>query len=404
MEVQEVKTLIEEQGRLFEQFKQKHETELAEIKKFGTILPETKTAIDAMNARFDEIEVKMNRRVILPGPNEEKLVTPAMASIGKWFRYGLKGNAAVERMAAEEKSAFDAIRTKSLSASTDTGGGFLVPEDFQTEVIRKIANIAGIGAMVSRQTTSRDVVRWPKVNYSTDDVSSSGLTVTWEDETDTSTSTDPTPFGSVAIPTKKVRALVKVSRELLEDEAVDVLALLSDLAGDAFAIAEDNVFSVGFGGKKPEGFMTNPDIGTTNSGSSGAFLGDGLIDLVYALPEQYAANAVIMTKRTSLGAIRKLKDTTNQYLWQPSVQAGQPSTLLGYPLKTNEHIAAIAAAARAAIIADFKRLYKAIDKAGMSIQRLDEKYADTDEVGFIFRRRVGGAVVSPWAGRIQVLS
>lgn len=404
MDVQEIKSLIEEQGRLFEQFKTKLTARDAELAQLGIALPETKTAIDAMNARFDEIEIKMKRGLLGQGERQPEQKTATWRATEKLFRFGLKGNAALERMTDDEKAAFADIRTKSLAVSPDTGGGFLVPEDFQTEVIQKIANLAGVGSLVSRITTSRDLVRWPKVNYTTDDISTSGITVTWEDETDTATSTDPSPFGSVSIPVKKVRALVKVARELLEDSAVDTMSLLQGLVADAYSIAEDNVFTVGSGGKKPEGMMTNTDISTTNSGSSGAFTYDGLTNLVYAVPNQYAAGASFMARRSTMALLRQIKDSQNRPIWEPSMQVGTPATMLGYPIHLNEHITAVASGSRSLIFGDYKRLYMAVDKNTMSMQRLDEKYADTDEVGFIFRRRFGGAVVGPWAARIQVLT
>jgi HK97 family phage major capsid protein len=185
-----------------------------------------------------------------------------------------------------------------------------------------VANIVGVGALTSSITTSRDVVRWPKVPYSTDDVDNSALAFTWEDDEVSVTSTDPTPIGSVSIPVKKGRFLVLVDRELIEDSAIDVIALLSSLAADKIAVERDRVVTVGAGGKRPEGFMINGDITTVNSGVSGAFTMDGIFDLVYNLPEQYADDAQFMCKRLSMGLIRKLKDAQGRYLWEPSTQIG----------------------------------------------------------------------------------
>jgi HK97 family phage major capsid protein len=279
-----------------------------------------------------------------------------------------------------------------------------VPEDFQASVIKKVANIANVGALARHQATSRDQVRWPYVKYTTDDIDTSSLAMTWEDEADTVTTTDPTPLGSVSIQAKRARGLVLIDRELLEDSAVDVLGLVSTLIAEKAAVDLDRQYTIGPGGKRPEGFMTNADIATVNSGTSGVFTFDGLMDLVHTLPEQYTGDATFMLKRLSMGAIRKLKDSQNRPLWEPSQQAGMPSTLLGYRLKTNEHMPAIAAGAKAAIFANFQQLYMIVDKSGLAIQRLDEKYADADQVGFIFRLRTGGAVVAPWAARTQTLS
>lgn len=401
--VQEVKTLIDEQMRLANEFRETVSRELAEVKKIGVAMPETKAAIDAMNARFDAIEVKLKRPITgVEGDKQQK--SAEYTAFEKLLKFGTKNNAAWDRFSDEEKAAYANIRQKALVNTTDFGGGNLVPEDFNATVIKKLANLAGVGSRVSTQATSRDVVRWPKVTYSTDNIDNSSLTLTWEDESDSATTTDPTPIGSVSIPVNRARGLVLLDRELLEDAAVDVMGLLSGLISDKVNVDTDRQLTAGTGGKKPEGFMINASIPTTNSGSSGAFLFDGLISLVYALPNQYVNGAEFMTSRTSMGLIRKLKDSQNRYLWEPSTQVGTPATLLGYPISGNEHIAAAAAASRSLIFANFKQMYMKVEKAGMAIQRLDEKYADSDQVGFIFRLRMGGGVIAPWAGQIQVLS
>jgi HK97 family phage major capsid protein len=410
MDLNEVKGLIDEQNKLFVQFKDANEKALGEIKTFGTEHADTKAKIVAMNDRFDQIEVRLkqfNSQIALTlgdtlGAPVELPV--AMKAFDKFFRYGMKNGRAIDMMTDEEKASFRDMQRKSLNQSTDAGGGLFVPEDFQATVIKKVSNIVGVGAFVSSITTSRDVVRWPKVNYTTDDIDNSALSITWEDDEVSATTTDPTPIGSISIPVKKARGLVLVDRELLEDSAIDVVQLLSNLISDKIAVERDRVVTVGSGGKKPEGFMTNADISTVNSGSSGAFLMDGIFDLVYNLPEQYSDNAQFMCKRLSMGLIRKLKDGQGRYLWEPSTQIGTPATLAGYPIRANEHIAAAAAASKSLVFADFKRLYMLVNKAGLSVQRLDEKYADTDQVGFIFRLRMGGGVVAPWAAKIQVLS
>src|SRR5690349_5113831 len=130
MEVKDVKTLIEEQGRLFEQFKTTVDAELAEVKKIGVAMPETKAALDAMNARFDQIEVQLKRQaLVIPQADPAEQKSAAYAATEKVFRFGLKGGAAFDHMSAEEKAAWGELRKKSLAATTDLGGGNLIPED-----------------------------------------------------------------------------------------------------------------------------------------------------------------------------------------------------------------------------------------------------------------------------------
>jgi HK97 family phage major capsid protein len=414
METQDIKTLILEQGQVFEQFKTATNAQIDEIKKYGTVLPETKAAVDALNARLDQLDVKLQAKPWLTSTaSADSGAAPSheQKAFEKYVRWGLKGDMnAIERMTAEERKSWEGMRTKALNAQSDTGGGFFVPEDFRSEIIKKEAAITNVESLCNSITTSRDVVRWPKITYSTDNKYSNSSTVTWEDEIDAASLTDPSPIGSVAIQTKKARVPIKVSRELLEDSVIDVPSLLSQLVAENIAVEKDKQFTVGTGGKYPEGFIVNGDISTTNSGASGAFqfVGTdstkGVVRMFYNVPPQYRGNATWMASSAAMGSLRQLVDGIGNFLWQPSLQADTPPTLMGRPIFWNEHMPTAASASKSLILADFKRLYMVVNKNTMSVQRLDEKYADTDEVGFYFRFRIGGSVTSPWAGQILVLS
>lgn len=400
----ELKAMMDEQKQVWSNLQTAFAKMDTEIKSIGTSMPETKSLIEKLNGRIDELETKLSRPgfLLAEKDKEQKQVPAELSAFEKVIRFGMKDGKALARMTAEEKAAWQASETKTMTSGVDTSLGFFAPEDFRAEIIRKLPNYAGVGALVTRQATSRDTLRYPQITYTTDDIKTSGVTVTWEDENDTATETS-FAVGSLAVPVKKARAIIRVSNELLEDSAVDILALLTELFAEAFAVEEDRVFTVGTGVKQPLGFM-NGTITVINSGAAGAFTYDGIVDLVYGLPEQYAANAQFMCRRASIGAIRKLKDTTNQPLWQPALSAGQPATLMGYGIRTNEHMPALGANAKALAFADFRRLYLAADRVGMTVKRLDEKYADTDETGFIVRRRLGGRPIQPWAARIQQLT
>jgi HK97 family phage major capsid protein len=406
----ELKKMLDELKSVWSQFQEistRHDTE---IKTFGEASQETKAFVDKLNGRMDELQkgmddlqVQLKRSKLFTDglPEKEQKNAVYLKTFDKFLRYGSKN--AIEKMEEEEKKIWAEMHRKSLSEGDDSRGGIFVPEDFRMEVIRKLPNFARVGGMATRQTTSQDVLRYPAVNYSADDIKTSGISVTWEDETDSVTETD-MALGSVAVPIKKMRALIKVSQDLLEDSAVNVVDLISTLLAEAFGIEEDSVFTTGSGPKRPEGFMTNSEISSINSGDAALYTYNGIVDLVYNLPEQYAANASFMTKRLSMGELRKIKDSQGQPLWQPAMAAGQPATLLGYPVFGNEHIPALAANATPIVFGDFRQAYLVGDRVGMTVRRLDEKYADTDEVGFIARRRVGGKVKAPWAMKKQKIA
>jgi len=401
---QEQKQLFEDTQKAFHELKTALDARDAEVKENGRITIETKGLIQKLNDRLDELETKMSRKTVEVKDKDADQVSPLMSGFEKLMRHGRKAFDE-NRFTAEEKSAMADLQKKSLSAQDDTKGGLFIPDDFQAQIIKKIPNFANVGSLVNRQNTSRDVLRWPTIPYSTDDINTSGVAVTWEDETDSATETD-FSMGSTAVPVKKCRALIKVSNDLLEDSAVNIVDLLASLLAEAFAIEEDKVLTSGAGGKKPEGILTCTDtqFASIVSGSAAALTYDGLVNLIYGLPEQYANNGTLMFKRATVALIRQLKDSQNRPLWEPSMQVGAPAQVLGYNYKTNEHMPAVAAGAKAIVFADFKRLYTVADRVGMTIKRLDEKYADTDQVGFIARRRFGGKVTSPWAGRKQNIS
>lgn len=403
MEVKDLKDLVAESQKTFREMKDALAQRDADVQTHGRELAETKAKIDRINAALDAIDVKLNKRTATGKQGDEQAeLSVEQKAMDKYVRYGRKG---LEdgRFSTEEKAAFAEISKKALAANDDTKGGIIVPEDFQLSIIKKIPNFSSVSGLVRTQRTSRDVLRWPTIPYSADDISTSGVAVTWEDETDSVTETD-FSMGSTAVGVKKCRALIKVANDLLEDQAVDVVGLIADLLAEAFGIESDKVLTNGSGGKRPEGFMQNADIATINSGSSGQFTFPGLCNLIYGLPEQYSAGAVFMCRRASVSLIRQLVDLQNRPLWEPSLQVGAPQTILGMPIRTNEHMPAAAAGAKAAAVANFNSLYLLAERVGLTIRRLDEKYADTDETGFIARRRFGGKTVAPWAGRTHTLS
>jgi HK97 family phage major capsid protein len=404
MEAKDLKALLDEQKGAYNALQAALTKQTEETAALGRAHSDTLAKVKQLADIVADLETKMQRPApIVPKEKAGDEQPVHLKAFEKFLRFGLKGNAALERMTDEERVAFKAIQTKALSESDDSRGGFTVPEDARTEVVKRIPYYSGIGALVNRSTTSRDMVRWPRL-VGGSDTATSAVAVTYEDETDTVSETDFT-MGSVAISIQKARTLVKVSADLLEDTAVDVVGLIYDLAAEAFGQDEENRIVTGATPKVPVGFMTDTDIASANSGANGAIAYDNVVDIVHALPEQYAKDARFLFRRSTLGYLLKIKvpqfsgDTAGVPLWQPSIQAGAPGTILGYPYSIVEYMPAIATGAYPLAFGNLRRLYTAIDRVGMSVKRLDEKYADTDEVGFIFRRRWGGRPVAPWALR-----
>lgn len=185
------------------------------------------------------------------------------------------------------------------------------------------------------------------------------------------------------------------------DSAVDVTALVTLLYAEAVAMAEDQVFISGSAVDRPEGIMTNADIGNTD----GVFVAldvtdvtDPLIDGFYAVAQQYRGNGVWVMRSSVEAKIRKVKDTQEQYIWQPGLAAGAPGTILGRPVMSSEFMPADAQNNKIILFGDI-RGYWIFDRMDMEIQRLDERYAEQGLVGYILTRRLGAQVTQPYMFR-----
>lgn len=302
---------------------------------------------------------------------------------------------------------------KTLSEGTDSAGGFLVPEDYQAELIKKIATNATIRSRARVGTTSRDIAKWPKLHYTTDDKYTSGVRITWTGEAPTSSTvhrvTEPV-YGLYSIPIHTCMASLPMYNDLIEDAAFDVVGMSSELLAEAFTLGENDTFINGSGIGRPMGILTQVDgdgPASVVSGTAATLLADGVIDLAYALPAQYEANAIWLMAKATEKVIRKLKDTTNNYLWPVIGQGGNfapaPKELLGFPTLRDEFMPAIAANAYPILFGDL-RGYLVLDRVGISIQRLSELYAETNITLLLARKRLGAQTIEPWRMKAQKVS
>ncbi len=302
---------------------------------------------------------------------------------------------------------------KTLSEGIDSAGGYLAPEDFHIELIKKLATLATIRANARVVQTSRDVASWPKIVYTTDDKYTSGVRLTWTGENPASSTahrvTDPV-FGLYKVPVHTAMASLPLTNDLLEDAAFDVMGIGTDLMSEAFTLGENDAFINGSGVTRPMGILTQVDgdgPASVVSGTASTLLADGLIDLVYALPAQYERNAKWLMAKSTEKVIRKLKDADNNYLWPIWPQQGgfapAPRELLGFPVLKDEAMPAIAANAYPIIFGDLTG-YLVLDRVAFTIQRLEELYAETNITLLLAKKRVGGLTVEPWRLKVQKVS
>ena len=268
-----------------------------------------------------------------------------------------------------------------LSTSPDTDGGYLVPTEFEKQIVMGLQEANIIRSIAKTITTSAE----RKIP-----VAATHSTAQWTAENAAVTESNPT-FAQKTIDAFKLTDLVKVSLELLQDSMFDLESYIAAEFARAFGVAEEEAFCVGTGTGQPTGIFTeNGGVVGVTAGTS--ITVDNLIDLVYALKSPYRRNAAFLMKDVTVSALRKLKDNNGAYLWQPSAQAGQPDRLLGYPIYTSPYVSAVAADALPIAFGDFSNYWIA-DRMGRTVQRLNELYAGNGQVGFIATERVDGKVI-----------
>jgi HK97 family phage major capsid protein len=272
-----------------------------------------------------------------------------------------------------------------LSEGTDADGGYLVPEDFERDIVTALEEENVIRSLAKVITTQHE----RKIPVAT-----GHSTAQWTAENAAYTESNPT-FGQKQIDAFKLTDLCRVSVELLQDSAFDIEDYLMKEFARAFGIAEEEAFCVGTGTNQPTGIFTasGGTVGVT-AATNNAITADELISLVYALKSPYRRNAKFLMNDATISAIRKLKDQNGAYLWQPSLQAGQPDRLLGYDLYTSPYVPTMAAGALTVAFGDFKN-YWIGDRAGRTVQRLNELYATNGQIGYVATERVDGKVILP---------
>lgn len=269
-----------------------------------------------------------------------------------------------------------------LSEGVQADGGYLVPEEFERQIVMGLdeANVVRGIAKVITTSAERKIP-----------VAATHSTAAWTAENGAYTPSDP-HFDQKTIDAFKLTDLVKVSIELLQDSMFDLESYIAAEFARAFGIAEEEAFCVGTGTGQPTGIFTanGGQVGVDNATLSA----DELISLVYALKSPYRRNAKFLMNEKTVSTIRKFKDGNGVYLWQPSLQAGEPDKLLGYDLYTSPYVPEAVSGAYAVAFGDFKNYWIA-DRSGRTVQRLNELYSTNGQVGFVATERVDGKVILP---------
>ncbi|MGF7142386.1 HK97 family phage major capsid protein [Anaerotaenia torta] len=308
------------------------------------------------------------------------------------------------RASAEYKKAFwNAMRTRAgegldpvvrnaLQIGTDTEGGYLVPDEFERTLVEGLEEENLFRRLAKVITTSSGDRKIPVV--------ASKGTASWVDEEGTIPDSDDS-FGQVSIGAYKLGTMIKVSEELLNDSVFQLEPYISREFARRIGNKEEEAFFTGDGSGKPTGILAatgGAQLGVTTAGATAITI-DEVLDLFYSLKAPYRNRSVFIMNDSTVKAIRKLKDGQGQYLWQPSIQAGTPDTILNRPLYTSSYVPAIAAGAKTITFGDFS-YYWVADRQGRVFKRLNELYAVTGQVGFVATQRVDGKLILPEAIKV----
>ncbi len=369
----------------FESFKQANDERLAAIekKKDDALLTEKVARIDKalgeQKTAIDRIALAGKRPAL--GPSRE--ADEKKAAISRYMRTG-------------DAAGVIALQTKSLNAGVDAEGGYLAPEPTEQIIAAALREISPIRQIATVREIGVTTFRKP--------VSLGGGAAGWVGETGGRVETATPTLSSIDFPTMELYAMPAASQTLLDDAVVDIEQWLADEVQGEFASQETDAFVNGDGASKPKGFLSctvteesvrgQNEIGYVASGAAGAFgasnPADTLLDLIYAPKQQFRAGARFVMNRKTLSTVRKFKDADGNYLWQPSVQAGSPSTLFGYPVSEVEEMPDVAANSYAIAFGDFARGYLIVDRQGVRILR--DPYSAKPYVLFYTTKRVGGGV------------
>ncbi len=377
-------------SRTFEAFKDVNDQRLSELEQRLTTDPLTEEKLTRIDQALDTAQRRIDGLVLKAG--RPRLGADALRDAGN----------------SEHKAAFATylrdgnidglkrLEAKAYSAGIGPDGGFLVPQPAERELLSRMALISPIRAIAEVREIS--TATFKKV-FATNAIASG-----WIAETAARPETNSQTLADLTFPTFELYAQPAATQTVLDDAAVDVEDWISREIETVFAEAEGDAFINGDGTTRPQGFLTPNkvanatwtwgNVGYLATGVSAAFAAsnpsDGLVDLVYSLKAGYRQNASFIMNRRVQSQVRKFKDTSGVYLWQPPAAVGQPATLMNFPVIDAEQMPDIAANSYSIAFGDFKRGYIVLDRQGVRVLR--DPYTAKPYVRFYTTKRVGGGI------------
>ena len=392
--MKEIKALIEDLGKTFEQFKAENDARIKAIETKGHADPLLTEKVDKINADIAQISALKKQLETLEtavaqgqfpggGKNElDRVKAQHKDAFAKFFRKGAEGGLRDLEVQA------------GLSTLSDPDGGFLVPEDYEQAIDRVALTVSAMRRLATVRTIGTDTYK--KL------VNQGGASAGWVGEKGARAETNTPTLVEIAINAKEVYAMPAATQTLLDDSRVDIAGWLADEVSIEFSEQESDAFINGNGVEKPKGIaayamVANASyawgkVGYITSGNATLINDlDKLIDLQHSLKPVYRNGAAWLMNDSTLATIRKMKDGDGNYIWVPGLKDGAPDTLLGKPVEIDDNVDDIAANKYPIFFANFKRAYLIIDRQGVRVLR--DPYTTKPYVLFYTTKRVGGGIV-----------
>jgi HK97 family phage major capsid protein len=382
------------------------------IKKFAESLSIRQDELDKKaTERMDAIEVALNR----PGKGssqdkgdeykeaKEFYIHANAARQSGGNSYRIARDAEIDTKAFEEykknfeaylrlsKEGMEADEIKTLLAGSDPDGGYTVTPFMSNRINTKLFETDPIRALASIETISTDAI---EMMVDTDEAGAE-----WVGETVLTTNVTTPQMQKKRISVNEMQTKPAATQTLLEDSGINIEAWLSNKVADKFARTEAASFVEGNGVQKPRGFLTYAtgtswgQIEQVAMGAAATLTADGFIKVKYSLIEQYLNRGTWLMNRTTLRDAMLLKNGVGDYIWKPSLIAGDPtSTICGLPVRMSTTMPAVAANALSVALADWRESYLIVDRLGITVMR--DPYSSKPLVEFLFRKRVGGDIIN----------
>lgn len=360
--------------------------------KSGKLSAEDTAAYAKMETEFEQLSDAISRQQRADA-REAELAKPVNSPItGKPYVMSTQSEEKKGRASdAYKKAMLTAMRTNFrqisdvLSEGVDADGGYLVPIEYDRRLIDVLEQENIMRSLATKITTSGE----HKIN-----IAATKPAAAWIEEGGALTFGDAT-FDQTFLDAFKLHVAIKVTEELLYDNAFNLESYIITQFGKALANAEEDAFLNGSGVGKPTGIFDSTKGGHIVNTLTAAIKSDDMLDLVYDLKRPYRKNASFIMNDATLAQLRKLKDNNGAYIWQPSYQADEPDRILGYTVYTSAY-----APADAIAFGDYS-YYNIGDRGSRSFKQLNELFAGNGMIGFVAKERVDGKLILPEA--VQIL-